>query len=35
MPPSAVDAACVSAAHSEEDVQITIDVCKQALQSIY
>lgn len=31
LPPSAVDAACVSASHSEEDIEETISVCSQAL----
>ncbi len=35
LPPSAVDAACVSAAHTDEDVQLTIEVCKKALYQTF
>ncbi len=31
LPPSAVDAACLSASHSEEDIEETISICSQAL----
>jgi glutamate-1-semialdehyde 2,1-aminomutase len=34
MPPSAADAACVSAAHSEEEIDFTIEVCERAFKDI-
>ncbi len=34
MPPSAVDAACVSRAHSREDVDTMIDVCSAVLRAL-
>ncbi|HEY9869624.1 MAG TPA: glutamate-1-semialdehyde 2,1-aminomutase [Candidatus Obscuribacterales bacterium] len=34
LPPSAVDAACVSAAHTEEDIERTISVCADALSAV-
>jgi glutamate-1-semialdehyde 2,1-aminomutase len=33
-PPSSVDAACVSAAHTEADIAATIDVCAEAFRQI-
>ncbi len=35
LPPSATDAACMSAAHTDEDIKHTIDACKSALTEIY
>jgi glutamate-1-semialdehyde 2,1-aminomutase len=35
LPPSAVDAACVSAAHSQDDIETTIKICSEALRSLY
>ncbi|MDZ4835809.1 MAG: glutamate-1-semialdehyde 2,1-aminomutase [Candidatus Melainabacteria bacterium] len=35
LPPTAVDAACVSAAHSEADIDRTIVVCANALRKIF
>jgi glutamate-1-semialdehyde 2,1-aminomutase len=34
LPPSAVDAACVSAAHSEADIEETVRVCAEALNAL-
>jgi glutamate-1-semialdehyde 2,1-aminomutase len=34
MPPSAVDAAAVSAAHSEQDIELTVKICTEALKEI-
>jgi glutamate-1-semialdehyde 2,1-aminomutase len=34
MPPSAVDAACLSAAHSEADIEDTLLTCRHALKTI-
>jgi glutamate-1-semialdehyde 2,1-aminomutase len=34
LPPSAVDAACVSAAHTEVDIEETVNICAQALGSL-
>lgn len=34
MPPSGVDAACVSYAHTPDDVETTIRVCERALQAL-
>lgn len=33
LPPSSVDAACISAAHSSADIDATIDACAQALKA--
>jgi len=35
LPPTSVDAACLSAAHSEADVQRTIDVCSAAFDKLF
>jgi len=35
MPPSAVDAACISAAHSQADISKTAQICTDALTSIF
>src|SRR5262249_16839962 len=35
LPPSAVDAACVSAAHTPDDIEQTIDVANDALKSLF
>lgn len=34
LPPSAVDAACLSAAHTEEDIERTISLCADALSAV-
>lgn len=34
MPPSAVDAACVSYAHTPDDIDSTIKVCERAFQAL-
>jgi glutamate-1-semialdehyde 2,1-aminomutase len=31
-PPSSVDAACVSAAHTEEEIEETVRICERAFQ---
>jgi len=35
LPPSSVDAALVSAAHTEDDIERTISVCDRALKSVF
>ncbi len=35
LPPSAVDAACLSLAHSEEDISRTVDMCSNALKNLF
>jgi glutamate-1-semialdehyde 2,1-aminomutase len=35
MPPSAVDAACLSAAHTDEEIDFTIDVCREAFKQVF
>jgi len=35
MPPSSIDAACISAAHSEEEIDFTIEICRQALKEMF
>lgn len=34
MPPTAVDAACLSAAHTNEEIDFTIDICRQAFEDV-
>lgn len=34
LPPSSVDAACVSAAHSESDIERTVSICASALSAL-
>lgn len=34
LPPSAVDASCVSAAHSQQDIEQTVSICRQALSEL-
>jgi glutamate-1-semialdehyde 2,1-aminomutase len=34
MPPSAVDAACVSYAHTPDDIDATVKVCERALHAL-
>ena len=34
MPPSSVDAAALSAAHSEEEIELTITICRDAFKQI-
>ncbi len=34
LPPSSVDAACLSAAHTEEEIDYTIEVCAEALRCL-
>lgn len=34
LPPSAVDAACVSYAHSQDDVEKTVEICREALSAL-
>jgi glutamate-1-semialdehyde 2,1-aminomutase len=35
MPPTAVDAACLSAAHTNEEIDFTIDVCREAFKQVF
>jgi glutamate-1-semialdehyde 2,1-aminomutase len=35
MPPSSVDAACLSAMHSEEEIDYTIEVCAKAFEKVF
>lgn len=35
LPPSAVDTACLSIAHTEEEIDFTIDVCRRAFEHIF
>ncbi|MBX9670163.1 MAG: glutamate-1-semialdehyde 2,1-aminomutase [Candidatus Obscuribacterales bacterium] len=35
LPPSAVDAACLSLAHTEEDIKRTVDLCSSAFTSLF
>lgn len=35
LPPSAVDSACLSIAHSHEDIDFTIEICRQAFEHVY
>ena len=35
MPPTAVDAACLSAAHTNEEIDFTIEVCREAFKEVF